>query len=228
MIFSNLKADEIVQIDDKTRLDVSGIFSPDGESITLIEIEPETSAGYIDVTTKKYLDWQYSTNGTKTISVRVTGSGAPETTTYSIEVLNASDDNLFSTDNDLVNHESDILKWLPNGRNSFNYKHRAGQTIILEWLDRNGISKSDGSRYVKADITDIEEVRHWSKYQTLVLIFEDLSNAIDDIYAQKAIRYRRLMDETKNRAILRLDTNGDGTTEPLEGFNMTVLPLRRR
>lgn len=224
MIFISLKNDSNVQVNDKTRLDTSGIFSPDGESITLIEIQPTAGDLFYDVTSNRYLDWQYSSNGTETITVRVNGA---DTETYSIEVLSVADDNLFSSDDDLVQHESDILNWVPSGRNSFIFKHRMSQTIILEWIDRNGLTKANGDRYTKSDITDIEEVKHWSKYQTLVLVFEGLSNAIDDIYADKAMRYRKLRDQSRNRAVLRLDTDGDGTTESLEGFNMSVLPMSR-
>ncbi len=83
-IFPNLKLEDIVQINDKTRLDASKSFTADEAAVTLVEIEPESAAGFIDITptvatnSKQYfLDWSYSgTSRTVTVSVRITTDGA--------------------------------------------------------------------------------------------------------------------------------------------------------
>ena len=60
----------------------------------------------------------------------------------------------------------------------------------------------------------IEEVNDWSKFLTLKMIFEGLSNATDDIFHEKASRYAEMAFQASNRAQLRLDKDGDSVAEP--------------
>ena len=144
MIFPVLETEDVVQVADKTRLDGSKTFvSKDANEITLVEIEPESCAGYIDVTGSSfadwYLDWIY-TGATRsvTVTIRVTTDSTPVTLTRTISVVTVSDDKLFSKDQDLVAREPDVLKYVPQGRASFLNVHRASQTKILEDLDEGG------------------------------------------------------------------------------------------
>lgn len=214
MIFPVLKLEDIVQVDDQTRLDASRSYkTTDEAAISLIEIEPDTGLGFIDVTSPGYLDYQYSSDGIKSVSLRVTTDGSPETITKTITIVSVADDKLFSSDEELTPHESDILEYVPPGRNSFLNVHRMAQDEILKWLDEKRITDTDGNRLTKDAIIDIEEVSRWSKFMVLRMIFENLSNAVDDIFSIKAAKYAALETKARNRSHLRLDRDGDGSTD---------------
>lgn len=237
-IFPNAELEAIVQVNDKTRLDATKSFVDKGEAaITLVEIEPEAAAGFIDVTGSLpiksknwFLDWQYATDGVKTVTVRVTTDGAPVTASNTLTIISVADDKLFSADSDLIKHEPEILqdKNLPDGRNSFLNVQRRSQELILAFLDENGVVDIDGNRLTKADILDVEEVRQWSTFLSLRLIFEGLSNAIDDIFSEKAKRYETMEISARGRAQLRVDVNNDGILDDREGINMKTMDLVRQ
>lgn len=229
-IFGKIQIEKIVQENDKTRIDVSQSFiSPDEGTIDMIELEPEAGFGFLDVTNTKYLDWAYITAGDQTITLRITTS-APTTTTFTetMTVLTAAEDQLFSDDYELQQHEHDILNYIPKGRNSFKNYHRAAQDRILGYLDEKRIWDCDGNRLTKAAVVNNDEVNDWSKYMVLMFIFEDLSNAIDDIFFEKSQRYRALMEEARNRASIRLDKNADGEITCDEETDLMSLSLTRR
>ena len=231
-IFPNLRSEGTVQVNDRTRLDATGSFGDKSEAaITLVEIEPEASAGYIDVTGTSskdwYLDYEYATDGAKTVSVRVTTDGAPTTQSFTLTVKSVADDKLFSEDSDLLPHEPDIMKWVPKGRNSYLNIHRRAQERIMAFLDEKGYTDTDGNRLVLADIVDIQEVTEWSKFLTLRLIFEGISNAVDDIFMDKAKKYKSMEVEARNRAILRVDVDGSGTIDDSERVRITSSRMYR-
>lgn len=229
MIFPSLELENTVQVDDKTRLDgVKSFITPDEADITLVEIEPLSGSGFIDVTTNRFLDWQYVTDETVTVSIRITTDGAPTTITKDMIIISVVDDALFSSDSQLESHEPDILKYTENGRNSFLNVHRTAQIRILDWLDAQRIWDNDGNRMTKANIIDIEEFQQWSKYLTLQMVFEGLSNETDDIFQEKMTRYRTLAESPKNRGALRLDFNNDGEIDSTEKTNLKSLRLVRR
>lgn len=214
MIFPVLKIENIVQVDDQTRLDARKSYTtPDEASVTLIEIEPDTGLGFLDITSQQYLDYQYSTDGDKTISLRVTTDGSPETITETLTITTALDDKLFSSDEELTSHEPDILEYVRAGRNSFLNVHRTAQDRILTWLDEHRITDNNGDRLTKDAIVDTEEVNDWSKFMTLRMIFEGLSNSVDDIFNAKSQGYRELEAIARNRSQLRLDKDGDGEVD---------------
>ena len=228
-IFGNLELEEIVQVDDKTRLDARKTFvSVDEAAITLMEIEPEAAAGFIDVTSTQYLDWQYSTDGDKTVTLRVTTDGAPQSFTKTLTIISVADDKLFSGDAELLPWEPKILKWVRDGRNTFLDVHRAAQDRILTWLDEHRIWDTEGNRLTKAAILDIQEVNDWSKFLTLKIIFEGLSNATDDIFHEKALRYGDKAAKARNRGALRLDKNADGSTDDDGKADLRSFTLSRR
>lgn len=214
MIFPYLETESLIQVNDKIRFDVSRSFAQ-GETIDQIEVEPEASAGFFIVS--EYLDWAYQTDGTKQITVRITGSiSGPVDMTYSIDCISSADDNLFSSDSDLMAYEDDILKYIRNGRNSFLDKHRKAQEIILNELDANRIWKDDGTRYTALDIIDVQEFKQWSVFLTLKLICESLSKEVDDLWDSKASKYDTMMIQAKKRATLRLDSNGDTVIDEVD------------
>lgn len=234
MIFPNLRLEDVVQINDKTRLDATKSFvSKDEASITLVEIEPESGAGFIavgapGVAKDWFIDWEYATDGTKTVSCRITTDGAPTTKSFTLEVLSAADDYLFSTDADIVSFEHDILRYVPEGRSSFNNYHRKAQRLIMAWLDENGHTDVNGDRLTPQSIIDKEEVKSWSAALTLSLIYQTLSNDPNDIFSVKSTSYAKLAATHRSRLIIRLDANGDSTVSLGEGVNVKSLNLIRR
>src|SRR6056297_1134930 len=214
MIFIRANTEEKVQVDDKTRIDAEQTFlSPDEAAITLVEIEPESSAGFIDVTTSKQLDWSYATAGEKTATVRVTTDGVPTTKEYTINVVSEADDKLFSNDKDIISHEVDIYRFLRPGRGSFLDMHRVAQKMILDDLDQRGLTDNQGNKLVAADIFDLEEICEWSKYLTLYLIFTSVQSEVDDVYAIKAKSYLDMAGRQSTRASIRLDLDQDGAQD---------------
>lgn len=232
MVFPKLTLETVLQVDDKTRLEAIDSFATQGETITDVEIEPEVGAGYISVydtdNEKWYLDWAYETDGVKTVSVKVT-TDAPSvrTKSYSITVLTEEEDALFSSDNDLYPYEPNIKKYLPRGKNSFIYAHRAAQTKILAFLDEQRIWKEDKTRYTKADIVDKEEFNRWSIFQTLLIIFESSQVSTSDIFQEKRLEYENEMRQARNRGALRLDADGDGNVDEYP-YDMKTTRLYRR
>lgn len=237
MIFPKLTLENIVQVDDKTRLDGSLSFiTKDEADITLVEIEPDTGAGFIDVTgnldrpeanKQWYLDWAYSSDGDKSVTIRITTDGAPTTKTFTLPIISEADDRLFSNDDELVSHEAEILRYLKKGKSSYRYQHRRAQARILAWLDEHRIWKTDDSRFVKEDIHDIQEVKEWSIFETLTLIFEDQVVSVDDVFSQKLMSYKKLRDGARNRGALRLDRDGDGENERVPYDIKTARMVRR-
>lgn len=211
MVFIQAKNEEKAQVDDKTRIDVTQTFiSPDEAAITLVEIEPEASAGFIDVTSSSYLDWSYGTDGVKVVTVRVTTDGSPTSKALSLTVVSVADDKLFSNDKDIISHEVDIYRFLRPGRSSFLDFHRVAQKMILDDLDQRGLTDHQGNKLTASDIFDLEEVNEWSKYLTLYLIFTSVQSEVDDVYSLKAISYMDMAKKQSTRATIRLDTNQDG------------------
>ena len=232
-IFPHIETEVTVQENDKTRIDATKSFVDKGEAaITLVEIEPEAGAGFIDVTGTSYKDWyldyEFATAGTITSTVRITTDGAPTSRTQTIAVVTEAVDKLFSNDQDLKIHEHDILKYVPQGKSSFKYMHRRAQSLILDWLDRQGYTDTGGVKLGLDAVVDITEVKEWSTYLAISLIFADISNVPDDIFDKKVGIYTTRMLDARNRSVLRLDLTGDGNVEVGENIRVTSSFLVRR
>jgi len=230
--FPIIQTENIIQVNDKIRLSATNSFKSKGEeAIESVEIEPDTGVGFIDVTGTEshdwYLDWAYSTDGEKIATVKLTGSTITETSGVTINSISDTDDKLFSDDDDLIQHEYDILSWLPDGKSSYKYVHRSAQERILGYLDEKGYVDVYGDKFTKAAVIDTSEFNQWSKFMVLRLIFEGLSNATDDVFHEKAKRYHALEVEARNRTIIRLDIDRTGTVENYEGVYTSGAILRR-
>lgn len=230
-IFGNLKVENTVQVNDKTRLSgIDSFISKDEAAVTLVRIEPEASAGFIDVTGSSFenwfLDWSYATNGTKIVTLEITTDGSPSTFTKDVEVLTEAEDRLFSNDSDLVEIEDEIMRFVRKGRNSFLDKHRQAQKRIIDSLDRRKVFDLEGNRLTKNDLYSIEEIKQWSTYLTLQIIFESLRVETDDIYSLKADAYRSLAGRAEHSAVLRFDYDQDNEEDRVETL-MSGRLLRR-
>lgn len=223
MIFPSLALETTLQVDDKTRLNASLSFATTGETITNVEIEPEALVGFISVfntdNEKWFLDYAYETDGIKAVTVRVTTNAGTRSKVYNTDVLSVDNDALLSSDSDIYPYEPDINRYLPVGKSSFLYAHRASQTKILAYLDEQRIYKQNFERYTKQDLINItdpdfkEQFRLWSLFQTLLIIFEANQINVGDIYQEKRAEYEREMKQHRNRASLRLDSDGDGVLD---------------
>lgn len=237
-IFGNLRFDPIVQINEKTRLDASSSFiNQDEMPITLVRIEAESAAGFIDVSalgvnpaTDWFLDWGYATAGTKTVSLEITTDGAPSVSTYSVEVVLVADDALFANDDDLQKFEPDILKWLPTGRYTWNFIHRKVQEKILTEIYKNRIFADDGTKLEKTEVLDTSEVREWATFSALSMIFKGIQNASDDVFNQKSKDYDKKSNEFQQYSmnVLALDYNKDGNLSTSEKMDFRSGRLVRR
>ena len=222
MLFPKLKFEDVLQVNDKTRLDASQSYvSKDEVALTSVEIDPGDGSGFISVFDTNYLDWyldfEYATEGVKTVTVRVDNGSGPITSSFSITVLSVADDKLFSDDNDLRSIKHDILKWLPPGKSSFNYAHRRAQERIVAIFDEKGIVDKDGNKLTKAAFVDVSEAKEASTFLTLSYIFEDISDTIDDIHGQKSIKYFNDFEKVFQRP-WRLDIDGDAVLDVGEGI----------
>lgn len=224
-LYPVLKTEGIVQVDDQTRLSALSCYANGGDTITQIEIDAGDGNGFIDVTSDRYLDVQYASDGDVTVQVRVNGS---DTASETLSVLSEADDLLFSSDRDLEVHEPEILRYVREGRNSYKDVHRRVQTLIIDWLDYNRYWKRDNVRFEKADLIDIIDFKQWSTYYVLQLIFEGLSDKNDDKWMEKAAVYKQLAESARQRGTFRLDRDGSGDIDPDEFRDNWSKPLIRR
>lgn len=129
---------------------------------------------------------------------------APVSKTHYVQILTPETDYLFSTDQDLLAEEADVMKYPPKGRASFLNVHRKAQQHIVDWLDRNGYRDEDGNKLTKWHLPDRSQVRLWSSYLSLKFIFQGIQNAVDDVFSEKTNEYGGLEVVARNRAVLEL------------------------
>lgn len=229
-IFPILELEPKVQTNDKTRLDATKSFkTADVTNVSLVRIKPDNSETFFTVAstdptdnTKWFLDWIYSLDGVKTVTVEITDSATPTpnvtTKTMDLEVFDAADERLFSLDADLVADEPDVLKYVKAGRSSYIDLHRSAQDSILEELYKNKILAHDGTKITIDEVLDTKEVNKWSKYMVLKLIYDGIWNSTDDVYFSKARHYEKLENQWREMSFnkLKLDYNKDGVDDPKE------------
>lgn len=238
-IFPLIETEPIIQVNDKTRLNcIKSFVSKDEPAVTLVELEPNTGDGYINITGSApinsknwYLDWSYSTDGTKTVNLRITTSGAPVIFSKTLTVITEANDKLWSSDSDLIAIEPDIMNWVRPGRATFLDYHRMSQTRILEWLDNLKIWNKDGEKFTKDDINLVmayDDLKRISSYWALELIFGGLSNKTDDVFNEKMKQYRNSRRELcGDRSRIRADYDKSGTVTSSEQFQIKHIRMNR-
>lgn len=207
MIFLKNIYESVVQVGDKTRIDLSKSFA-NGETIDLYEVSFDDIT-YIDITTNKYLDWAYQTDGEQTVYIRLTGSDTTINPNFTVTVLTEAQDKLFSSDQDLLSSENSITGFIRDGRDSFLDIHREVQRRIIRRLDELKIWDKNGDPLTKDAVVNVEEVRDWAKYYALEIIFGSIANVVDDIYSVKSKNYKKLREQAEQHCIVRLDLDGD-------------------
>lgn len=226
-MFPILETEPILQVNDKTRLDASKSY---GAEFAKVEIAPN-GVDFIDCTDGKFLDWSFDTPGTKTIKLRATsGSGSEETSkeiSKDLAVISSESDALFSNDEDLKQRESDIFRYLRDGRASFLDKHRAAKLEILQDLKNDELISLDA-----VDLTGLAinpgALRDWSKYLTLSIIYFDADTGYavggSEYVKAKAESYRNAALRAKALAVRGLDANGDNVPDaPINIYSCTMV-----
>jgi len=166
----------------------------------------------------------YTGNEVQSVEKEITlkaNIGAGDTSvTKTISIISEKSDRLFSTDAMLKDHEPDILKWVPQGRSSFKNVHRLAQTQIFGWMDKEGFVDILDNKFDKTRAVDLEEFEQWSKFLTLRLIMDGISNKVDDIFFKKARQYEALEKHFRERAVLRIDVDADGDIDQAEQIDI--------
>ena len=136
-----------------------------------------------------------------------------------LKVFTPEGDALFSCDADLETEEPDIMKWLPDGKSSYNFLHRKAQKEILDFLDQNGYRTLTGLKINKWAIVDKLDVKLWSIYLALKIHFAGIHNAERDVFVAKSKSYGALAESAKQRVLVLFDTNNDGQPDAYTGFS---------
>lgn len=163
----------------------------------------------------------------KTVSIRCTVSGN-QVLAKTLTIISEAADGLYSSDAMLLPHEPDILRYVRKGRASFIDVHRRSQELILAWLDEQGYTDDFGHKFTKASLANTEELQEWSTFMTLRLIFEGISNAVDDVFREKSKIYKGQEVHHRQRLVLRLDLDGDGSVALGEEVDLKSGLLLRR
>lgn len=233
-LIPNIIIESIVQLNDMTRIDVSNSIVSASATTGLeytykIEIFKdmvlEHSYTFPTDTILKdaVLDVMYTSDGVRTVTFTMSDNDTvPNTQAISKTqtVVTSVVDYLYSEDYELIQYEQDILKYIRDGRNTFIDFHRAAQTEILNYLDREGVRDVNGNKIIKTSFVDITEVKEWSKFIVLRMIFESLSNVKEDIFFIKAAKYKAMENEAKNRVILLFDVDSSGTVTANEAISI--------
>jgi hypothetical protein len=189
------------------------------------------SNGSIVTVTNSATGWAYpAEEGLGTgFTFAVTTEGQTQVTdSIWINVFSVLGDALWSSDEELMNHEPDIRKWVWPGRNSFKNIHRQVQKDILYYFDRIGAVDVFEEKFTKEDVIDVNELREWATYMALRKIFEGIKNATDDVFTQKRQTYESFELAARQRALVRFDVNNDGIADSDEGFDNTSIRLYMR
>lgn len=210
MIFPVLKSPLIVQVGDMIRFDASQTVTNGADTITKLEIKIGENA-FIDITNADYkqLDWVFAAAGEFVATLRV-NEDDENLKTQTVTVITAAQDKLFSSDADILSIETELSRMMPIGYSSFNHKHREAQVKIIEELNTRGIRDKDGEEITKDNIAITRELKQWSKYFALHLIYFDMTVQIDSIFERKAAKY---LSEAKTASMARqfVTIDGDGT-----------------
>ena len=217
MIFPKADLDSLIQMADMFRIDASGSFFSDGEVITELNIYPD----FIDAPSTVFnvyvegcpedwrLDWGYETAGDHTVRVEIKTATDTKLVDYIVSAISEADDMLFSTDSMIYAYESELKRFLPEGRNSWKYLHRKAQTEILDYMYRNGILNPDGTKIEKTQLIG-DKLDLWSTFETMLLIYQDLKVSNAELFNEKLADYSEKRAEARKRYILSYDSNKDG------------------
>jgi len=210
-IFGCILTDACVRVGDRLRIDASrNSVTPDMDAISLVEVDPDGSGTYFDVSSDLFLDWQYSASGTFTIQLRVTAGAASEIFAETIEVKDEQDDCLFSDDSDLLGFEPSIRDCLDCHRCNFNHIHRQIAKCIYECLRDEGLLWHGCELIDIAKLKGSEQLRKWSTFWALENIYRNASKSPEDFWAQRSQFYKSKRVKAFGGYKIFFDKDGDG------------------
>lgn len=233
MIFPVLKVSKISQVGEQVFFDARKSFANAGDEILKVEIQPNGTGPWVDVTDYKVLFWIFDVAGDFTSSVRINDT---EVKTFDFSIVTPETDKLFSTDDDLIGIESEILDYLKEGRSTHNDKHREAQRLIIEELNARGVRYWDDvnkrwEEISKANILRTKELNAWSRYLVLSLIYFDVAKSPDSVFWEKARAYEKsALAASQDRQFLKVDLDGDGIEDESDeiDFSFTSCSVVRR
>ena len=132
---------------------------------------------------------------------------------------------VFSKDDDLIEEYPSIIKFLPEGKESFIAFHQSARKDIVQAFRNKG--RLNSRLLTQYDILESEEVRAASKYLTLSKIFSWLSDARDDNWAKKAEEFYQDYSNFINLAVVTIDENNDGKVSSEEKKNVQFVQVVR-
>lgn len=147
---------------------------------------------------------------------------------YYIDVFSVAGDALFATDSELRAHRHDLPDFLPEERDTFLHIHRRVQALVLEFMDRAGKIDVNGDPLEIDAFTNPDEVKQWAVFAALRIIHDELSNDPEDDFWSKARDFQALEELHRDRAIVRVDIDGDGKADEGEGVYVTGGTVMRR
>lgn len=220
MLFPKADIDSLVQVYDKFRIDATKSFSTTDDELTEFNIYPDfvnQPLVVYDVLSESdpecwFLDWAYETDGDFTVRVEMKTALLTKTVDYVITAITEEDDNLFSDDAMLYSYESELKKYLPEGRNSWKYLHRKAQEEILDYLYRNDKRNPDGSKITKDQIIE-DKLELWSTFETMLLIYQDIKTSNSEAFTEKLDDYDEKRGEARERYIIVYDSDSDGDVD---------------
>lgn len=220
MLFPKADLDLLVQVYDMFRIDATKSFSTTDEVLTEFNIYPDfvnQPLVVYDVLSESdpecwFLDWAYETDGEYTARVEMKTASLTKTIDYVITAVTEEDDALFSTDAMLYSYESELKKYLPEGRNSWKYMHRQAQKEMLDWMYRNDIRNPDGAQIVKDQLIG-DKLDVWSTFETLLLIYQEIKTSNSEAFTEKLEDYAEKRGDARERYIIQYDSDGDGDVD---------------
>jgi hypothetical protein len=150
----------------------------------------------------------------------IDGIGPDEAESKYFELYSEDGANLFSNDQDLAGKRSDILNYVEKGRNSFIKWHFRAQEEIIEEF------REDGRIDIYRDPIDLDallvpdDLKKYSTFKVMRMIFEDLSNAEDDIFERISKDFSAKEMRANRQLFVRADLDQDGTARKGEGMNI--------
>ena len=235
MLFPNAIIDGLVQICDMFRVDASKSFHGSGEVLTEVNIYPdlvnkptEFFNVYLEDCPEEWvLDWAYDTAGEYTIRVELKTASDMKTKDYTITAVTEEDDNLQSDDSMIYALESELKRYMPDGRNSWKYMHREALILMLDWMYRNGIWNPDGSKIEKSQLIG-DKLSEWSKYETMVLIFQELKTSNIELFNEKIAFYEEQRDNARAIYKFEYDADKDGEVTDEDDHDRILRPTHFR
>lgn len=229
-----IKAPNILRIGEKFRIDLTGSVQTPAPDAQITDLELECEAGgstYVLPEANQsqwFLDFAYTSIGTKTITATATLDDlSTVTATINVGVVIAADDIFFSSDEKLLELETDIISYLDSSKNNYNYIHRTVTTQIVNWLMITGKKKSEGVYFQAADLLVVQEVAELARFWALYLIFWNLSNKLDDHFKAKADSYLKKVENQKSVVSLTLNTSEQSGQIGQANIDNRVMTLTR-